>query len=160
MRSGLRWVLGAGRVRGEERAHAGVHERVELGARRRPVLAQQHRAVDRRGHDQPVEVLRGGARVVDPQDAAPGQLRQRLGERRHRALGAALVERAPQVGEARRLADHEPPQLEHLRLHHRRELALREVAQVGGDVAAVAELAQLGLDGVARRVDRARPRSR
>ena len=72
-----------------------------------------------------------------------------------RPPGAALVEDPAELREAARLGDHEPPQLQQPRLHHLRELAPREVAQVGLEVAAVLQASAPRLDRVAGRVDRA-----
>ena len=77
----------------------------------------------------------GGSSTLE--QAAAARRSNAVGQRRDRASRALLVERAAELGEAAGLADHEPAQLHHPRLHHQRELAPGEVAQVGVEVAAV-----------------------
>ena len=60
-----------------------------------------------------------------------------------RAAGAELVEGPAELREAAGLADHDPAQLEQARLHHPREQPAGQVAQVGLDVAAVAQVEHL-----------------
>jgi hypothetical protein len=102
-------------------------------------VSAEHGPVQWHPEDQDGEVAGGDRRVVHPQEPAFGESLQPGRERGEHPLLGPLVVGARQLREAAGLSDHQPAQLEHLRLHLGGEVPAGQLAQVLLQVAGVPE---------------------